>query len=259
MKTTAPVWVAILFIGVVMFTSNIYLFREVSRLSTENKSLYKPTASDIVALVDERISSLEKRKAAETLSKLEREFQLAPLSTPDDRLIYGKLDAKITLQEFGDIECPFCRKMHSGLKQVIDYSKGAVNWEMKHFPLGRHNPIAAKEAQAIECIREAYDNRTAWIALDRFIVMTNGNGKGVGDIGEAVRSFGLNGTLIENCLSSDDHKAKVNQDYSDGKDIGISSTPALRVLDNTNGKSYLIRGYKTPEQILQSVQQVLSQ
>ncbi|PVZ64524.1 thioredoxin domain-containing protein [Pelagibaculum spongiae] len=47
-------------------------------------------------------------------------------------LIYGNPSAKITLQEYGDIECPYCRKMHSVIKQVINHSQGVINWE---FPI----------------------------------------------------------------------------------------------------------------------------
>lgn len=88
---------------------------------------------------------------------------------------------------------------------------------------------------------------------------TKGNGKGLGDIPEYVRSFGLNGSLIGNCLASDDHKGKINQDYEDGRRAGIIATPAIRILDNQTGQDYLLKGYRTPEQLLQAVQQILSQ
>jgi thiol-disulfide isomerase/thioredoxin len=95
------------------------------------------------------------------------EFELAQQSTPDHRLIYGNPEARITLQEFGDIECPFCRKMHDDLKQVVDNAENTVNWEFKHFPLESHNPAAALQAKVIECVKDSYGNKVAWAALDR--------------------------------------------------------------------------------------------
>lgn len=246
---------------IALVASNIYLYTELSILnaSTDQPPIENLSQNDVIALVDDRLASLEKRKAQELLSSLEAQFQLAQTSTPNNRLIYGDLNARITLQEFADIECPYCRKMHAGIKQVVEHSQGVINWEFKHFPLSGHNPVAAIESQAVECIREAYDNRTAWIALERFMADTKGNGKGIGDIEQYVRSFGLNGILIGNCLASDSHKEKINHNYEEGRNIGITATPAIRIQDNQTGKEYLLKGFKTPEQLLQAIQQILSQ
>jgi protein-disulfide isomerase len=243
-----------------LVASNIYLLAELSGLKRTLAQAHEEplTPNDLIALVDNRLASLNKRKAKELLSSLKAQFKLAPTSTPDNHLIYGDLNARITLLEYGDIECPYCRKMHGNIKQIVEHSQGVINWKFKHFPLGMHNPVAAIESQAIECVKEAYDNRTAWIALDRFIAGTKGNGKGLGDIPKFVRSFGLNGSLIENCLASDRHKGTINQDYDDGRHIGITATPAIRIKDNNTGKEYVIKGLKTSEQLLQTIQQVLS-
>ena len=215
------------------------------------------TEKDVIQIVDQRLAAIERNKGKDKLASLERLYQLAAKSTPDNRLIYGNLDARITLQEFGDIECPFCRQMHSGIKQVIDYSKGVINWEFKHYPLEGHSPAAVVGAQTIECVNEYYDNRTAWIALEQFMIETKGNGKGVADILEFIRSFGINGSLIGNCLASNDHKAKINSDYKEGRSSGVTGTPALMILDNQSGRKFLLKGMKTPEEILQAVQKVI--
>lgn len=249
------------FTTVTLVASNIYLYTALNILnvSTDQPPIEHISQHDVIALVDDRLASMEKRKAQELLSNLETQFKLAQTYTPDNRLIYGELNARITLQEYGDIECPYCRKMHGSIKQVVEHSQGVINWEFKHFPLGSHNPVTAIESQAIECIKEAYNNRTAWIALEKFMMDTKGNGKGLGDIPEYVRSFGLNGSLIANCLASDDHKRKINQDYEDGRRSGITATPAIRILDNQTGSDYLLKGYRTPEQLLQAVQQIINQ
>lgn len=249
------------FTAVTLVASNIYLYTELNKLKavTDQPPIEYLSPSGVIALVDDRLASLEKRKALELLSSLEEQFQSAQTSTPNNHLIYGDLSARITLQEYGDIECPYCRKMHGSVKQVVDQSQGVINWEFKHFPLASHNPVAAIKSQAIECVKESYDNRTAWIALERFMADTKGNGKGLGYIPEYVRSFGLNGSIIGNCLASDDHKGKINQDYEDGRRAGITATPAIRILDNQTGSDYLLKGYRTPEQLLQAVQQIISQ
>lgn len=215
------------------------------------------TENDIIRIIDEKIAAIEREKGKKKLAALEELYQLASKSTTDNQLIYGNLNARVTLREFGDIECPFCRQMHADVKQVVDYSAGVINWEFKHYPLEGHNPAAAVGGQAIECINEYYDNRTAWIALERFITETKGNGKGILDIPNFVRTFGLNGSLIGNCLASDDHKEKINRDYTEGKNSGVTGTPALMIIDHQSDRKFLVKGMKTSEEILQAIQSVM--
>jgi len=245
MKYTAIVLVIL----VLLFTaSNIYFYQEVERLDSMNLS-----QKDIVNIIDDFLIAQEKRKASISLIKLNKMFHLAPTSTPNNRRIYGDVKARYTLMEFADIECAFCRKMHDNIKRVVDQSKHAINWEFKHFPLGGHNPAAAKEAHAIECIAGEYNNRTAWVALEQFIKSTKGNGLGIDDIPSLIRSFGINGSLIFNCLESNDYKEKINSDYEEGRRLGITGTPAILLIDNQASSRLLIRGYKTSEQLLQII------
>jgi len=213
---------------------------------------------DIIALVDARLENLGQRRALVALKELRGQFELASESTPDDKFIYGDIAARVTFQVYGDIECPFCRKMHSEIKLVVDQSQGSLNWEYKHFPLAIHNPVAAVQHQAIECIRQVYGNRTAWVALDKFVYGSQGNGGGIRDLNGFVTSFGLNGVLIDMCLSGDTGKLAVNQDYQEGQGLGVNATPAILIKDNQTKKEFMVLGYKTPDQMLQAVQNVLS-
>lgn len=250
-------WKSFLPVVLLLVVSNFYLLFQAQQPKTSPSSQQSLEENDIIALIDERIDVLEKRKSKQVLAQLSSRYQMAQESTLHNRLFYGAPDAPIVIQEYADIECPFCRQMHSGLKQVVDHSQGIISWEFKHFPLSNHNPSAAIEAQAIECIKAQYGNRTAWVALEKFMVETQGNGKGLVSIDAVVKSIGLNGSLITSCLKSNDHKNTVNKDYQDGLDIGIKATPAVRILNKNTGESKLVRGYKTPEKILQAVRGLL--
>ena len=59
-------------------------------------------------------------------------------------------DAPVTLIEYSDFECPFCKRFHDTAKRLVDASEGQVNWVYRHFPLGFHNPGAQKQAEAAE-------------------------------------------------------------------------------------------------------------
>lgn len=258
MTKSRMVWRGVAFAAVAMSAGNLYLTQKLMA-DVEARPVHAPLAQeDIVSVVDQRMAFLERKQMSDALEELKAEYQLAAAPSADQRL-YGDPRARITLQVFTDLECPLCQKMHDHLKQVVDYSKETVNWEIKHFPLQRHNPAAAVEAQAIECIADTYDNQTAWVAIDKIFSTTQGNGGGVGDIPSFVRSFGLNGSMINNCMATGANQQRINADYAEGREMGVSSTPTMVVFDNQTQRKFIARGYHTPEQILATIQKVLQQ
>lgn len=257
----------ILFLGVafLLSLSFFYTFNVESQLNTmaaptgdpEDKYLSQMTEADLIVLIDQRIAVLELRRKKNVLAELRAAYPSALPDTPSNKRIYGNPQARITLMEFGDVECTYCRKMHAGLKQTVDNSKGVINWEFKHFPLGGHNPAAANEARLIECAASTHDNQVAWILLDQLIAQTQGNGGGVSNVEKLIDQLGLSQTLMSSCMNSDLHKAKIATDYGLGTDVGVTATPAMIVIDNQTGKRGMVKGFKTREQILQAVQMIL--
>jgi len=237
---------------------NVYLLNQVKALSIEISS--EPDIKVIHSIIEQyqqdNILVLQKREQKRKFSQLQSEFALANIEAKT--LIYGNLDARISMVMFGDIECPFCKKLHPELKQIVDNSKGVINWHYKHFPLSRHNPAAALSAQAVECILETHDNQSAWIALTEFIQSTQGNGRGIENIIELSRSFGLNGSLIKFCLNSDAHKNKINDDYAYGRSLNVTSTPSIQIIDNQTNHSLFLKGYLPAEAILEKIHDIVN-
>ena len=90
-------------------------------------------------------------------------IQLAPVTDKD--WIRGKKDAKITLVEFSDTECPYCKKIHPALKRIVEENP-EVRWVYRHFPLVSLHSKAPKEAEALECAGELGGNDAFWAYLD---------------------------------------------------------------------------------------------
>src|SRR5207237_7967826 len=92
--------------------------------------------------------------------------------------VYGNPNASITLIEYSDFECPYCKSVHLTAKRVVDESRGQVNWVYRHFPLEMHNPGAQKQAEASECAAELGGNEAFWKFADAVDPATGPGGKG---------------------------------------------------------------------------------
>lgn len=67
-----------------------------------------------------------------------------------DRHVYGNPHAPVTVVEFGDLECPYCRAAAPVLRALVDSSGGAVRLVWRHFPLFEVHPHALTAALAAE-------------------------------------------------------------------------------------------------------------
>src|SRR3990167_11318401 len=88
--------------------------------------------------------------------------QMKPISKDDH--IRGNPDAPVKIVEYSDTECPFCKRFHDTMKQVMDeYGKtGKVAWVYRNFPLDQLHPKARNEAIALECAGDQGGNDPFW-------------------------------------------------------------------------------------------------
>ncbi len=70
-----------------------------------------------------------------------------------DAVVVGPSDAKVTVLEFMDVQCPFCREWQLRLDAAVGRHRGDVRTALIHFPLDFH-PHARSGARAIECAAE---------------------------------------------------------------------------------------------------------
>lgn len=72
----------------------------------------------------------------------------------DDRLVLGAPDAPVTVTEYGDLECPYCRAAEPVLRRLVEESDGGVRLVWRHFPLFQVHPHALIAALAAEAAAE---------------------------------------------------------------------------------------------------------
>lgn len=158
--------------------------------------------------------------------------------SPERDHIYGNPGALVSLIEYSDFECPYCKRFHPNPKELVDGSDGQVNWVYRHFPLEFHNPLAQLEAEASECANEQGGNDAFWQYADMLYERTSSNGNGLSSdaLVPMAQEIGLEKDVFEACLESGRMTARVKEDVIEGRKVGISGTPGNIIINNETGE-----------------------
>ena len=156
-------------------------------------------------------------------TKIEVEIQ-------DGDLSLGDPNAPITMIEFSDFQCPFCRRFWSDTLKDIKTNyidTGKVYFIYKDFPLSFH-PAAKKSAEAVECANE----QGVWLEMhDKIFEEQNKLGSGTvqystDDIKNWAKDVVSDYTAWEECLDSGKYVDEIQEDFENGQAAGVSGTPA---------------------------------
>lgn len=171
---------------------------------------------------------------------------LMPYDPTRDHLL-GNPDAPISLIEYSDFECPFCKRFHPTAHELVATNGGQVNWIYRHFPLRSHNPAAQREAEASECVAELAGNDAFWAFSDTIYAATASNGIGIPDelLGALAAEVGVDEPAFVACLASRRHAERVRADLEAGKAVGVTGTPGNFLRDNRTGE-VLVRSGALP-------------
>lgn len=182
-----------------------------------------------------------KAEAAAESAKVSGIEYVSPISASDH--IRGSIDAPIKLIEFSDAECPFCKRFHETMKEVVEGYGGKVAWVYRHFPLDGLHPKARKEAEALECANELGGNAKFWEYLDRLFEITpSNNGLDPEELPSIAGYVGLNENAFKECLSSGKYAAHVEEDVQDAQKSGGSGTPYTIIIGKDGKPADVING-----------------
>ena len=157
----------------------------------------------------------------------------------DDDPVLGDKNAPITIVEFSDYECPFCKRHFTDthpqlVKNYIDTGKAKLVF--RDFPLSFHDPMATKEAVAANCAKEQGGDKKYFEFHDEIFKRTTSNGNGLNDekIGDIAKDLGLNTSKFTSCLSNQVQTDEVKKDIADGSAAGASGTPTFLIGKTTS-------------------------
>lgn len=166
----------------------------------------------------------------------EEDTKPVDIAITDQDHILGNKDAKVTIVEFSDFQCPFCRSFFEAAHQQIkkEYlDTGKARLIFRHFPLGFHAG-AKPAAMGSEC---AADQGKFWEFHDKIFQEQAKSGQGTvqfttTDIKRWAANLKLNTKQFNECLDSSKYSKRVDDDTAYGASINVSGTPSFFV----NGK-----------------------
>jgi protein-disulfide isomerase len=141
------------------------------------------------------------------------------------RPMLGRPDAPLTLVEFSDYQCPYCRRFFDttlpALKaEYID--TGKLRYVFRDFPIDRIHPFARKAAEAAHC---AGDQGRYWEMHDR--LFQNHKALQVEQLKAHAQALGLDPGAFDACLEQGKYAAQVQRDLEDGAAAGVQGTPGF--------------------------------
>lgn len=168
--------------------------------------------------------------------------QMTPVTSKDH--IRGDINAPVKIVEYSDTECPFCKRFHTTMKEVMDeYGKdGKVAWIYRHFPLDQLHSKARKEAVALECANEQGGNDKFWEYADRLYEVTPANnGLDMAELPKIAQYVGLDTTKFNTCLASTKYDKHIEDEVQNAQATGGNGTP-WSIVVGKNGKKYPLSG-----------------
>ncbi len=160
--------------------------------------------------------------------------------------IKGNPDAPIKIVEYSDFECPFCKKFHDTMNEVMDKygESGEVAWVFRQFPLEQLHPIKAQAvAVASECANEQGGNDAFWKFTDTYFerTLTNNRTDIETVIPQIARDIGLDESTFETCLAGGKYDEHIQDDIANAIETGGRGTP-WSVMIGPDGSTYQING-----------------
>lgn len=213
------------------------------------------STSSRIALSDDRADDGVNRGVAQALEGNTQAGGNMRLVDANDH-IRGNPEAQVKIVEYSDLECPFCNRFHTTMKQVIEeYGKsGKVAWVYRHFPLDALHSKARKEAEATECANELGGNIAFWSYTDRlFEVTPSNNGLDLAQLPIIAQDVGLDRAAFRTCLDSGKFAQRVADDLKDAQTAGGSGTP-YSIAIAANGEKFPINGAQPYEKVKQIIE-----
>ncbi len=162
---------------------------------------------------------------------LRGKFEVAVLLRPpsvdvayDPARVKGDPKAPVTIVEFSDFQCPYCKKTQPTLNDLLTKYNGRVKLAYRDFPLREIHPRAQAAAEGARC---AGEQGKFWEFHDA--LFADQSKLDEADLAAQARAVGLDEKSFQSCLASGRFKSNVEADMQEGNKVGVAGTPAFFV------------------------------
>ncbi len=213
----------------------LYLNQKIDKVSGGNLMADSTlNDADLSAKIDEGIENyiqrqIEQQQKAQEASQPKDLSKADFESLKDDDAVKGEKNAKVTIVEFSDFECPYCGMYYENtFKQLKEtyIDTGKVNYVFRDFPLSFHED-AYPAALAAECLREQKGDSAYFLLHDR--MFENQDKLSYENFEKWAGEFGADKGKFKACFDGDKFKDEIASDMKDGQSVGVQGTPAFFV------------------------------
>jgi protein-disulfide isomerase len=143
--------------------------------------------------------------------------------------VRGPADAPVTLVEYGDFECPHCRRAYPIVESVLQQLRGNVRFVYRHFPLTQVHPHAEHAAEVAEAVGE---QGKFWPM--HALLFKNQQALEDEDLIGYASQLGVDEAWAEAALALGTYTDQVREDFMSGVRSGVNGTPTFFI----NGSRY---------------------
>jgi protein-disulfide isomerase len=204
---------------------DVQKFYDTNKARMQNKS-FDETKDNIQTMLNQQKQSERRSQFLTELSqKADVKILLDPprvaVKVPTTAPAIGSATAPITIVEWSDYQCPFCRRAHPTVEQVLNEYKDKVRFVYRDYPLPFHQQ-AMPASEAVHC---AEDQGKFW-EYHRNLFEVQGD-LSQADLSKRATDIGLDATAFSACVQSKKHDPDIQSAASDGAAAGVTGTPAF--------------------------------
>ena len=208
---------------------------DVDKFYAANKSRLTGTKNELRERIRTHLQSqraTERRKAFLEVLRSRAQIKVHLMEPPvfradvgaTDAPSLGAADAPITIVEFSDFHCPYCKRVLPTLTELRSRYGDKIRLVFRDFPLDNLHPLARRAAEAARC---AKDQNRFWDYHD--VLFAKAPAASPEQLKQYAVEIGLDAPKFDHCLSSGAHASAVQKDFEEGARLGVTGTPGFFV------------------------------
>jgi len=146
-----------------------------------------------------------------------------PEITADDHVL-GPAAAPVTVLEYGDYECPFCRGAARDVHRMLDLYPGSIRFAFRNFPIQQLHPHAEQAAEAAEA---AAAQGKFWEMYE--LLLQPSSSLDLDSLLSRARDLGLDTDRFRREVTGHAYAARIEGDVREGIRNGVNATPKFYV------------------------------